>query len=54
MVQAFDQAFMAGFHVALGIGGVVLLIAAFVANRFIPGRDAVPVLAPGERIAVEV
>jgi hypothetical protein len=53
VVQAFDQAFMAGFHVALGIGGVVLLVAAFVANRFIPGRDAVPVLAPGDRVAVE-
>jgi len=54
VVGSFGNAFMDGFHVALAVGGVVLLVAAFVANRFIPGRDAVPVLAPGERVALEV
>jgi hypothetical protein len=37
---AFDQAFMSGFHAALIIGGCVLLVAAVVANRFVPGRTA--------------
>ena len=55
VTTAFDQAFMDGFHSALFIGGVVLVVAAVVANRFIPGRDAVPVLAPAdERVSVEV
>jgi hypothetical protein len=56
VTAAFDQAFMDGFHVALFIGGTVLMVAAIVANRFIPGRDGVPVMAPGEAplIAVEV
>jgi EmrB/QacA subfamily drug resistance transporter len=35
---AFGHSFMDGFHVALVIGGCVLLLAAVVANRFIPGR----------------
>jgi EmrB/QacA subfamily drug resistance transporter len=51
VTTAFDQAFMSGFHVALFIGGLVLLVAAIIANRFIPGRDAVPMLAPGEHPA---
>ena len=54
VTTAFDQAFMAGFHVALFIGGVVLMIAALIAYRFIPGRNAVPVMAPGEATAVPV
>jgi hypothetical protein len=29
---------MSGFRVSLFVGGVVLLVAAVVANRFIPGR----------------
>jgi len=36
--QAFASSFMDGFHVALIVGGAVLLVAAVVANRFIPGR----------------
>ena len=35
---AYNTAFMSGFRPALVLGGSVLLIAAFVANRFIPGR----------------
>ncbi len=34
--QAFGDAFMSGFHVALIVGGCVLLVAAIVAYRFIP------------------
>ena len=39
--QAYDGAFMKGFHPALVLGGTVLLTAAAVANRFIPGRHTV-------------
>jgi EmrB/QacA subfamily drug resistance transporter len=35
---AFQEAYMSGFHLALLIAGLVLLTAAVVANRFIPGR----------------
>jgi MFS family permease len=38
VVQAFRESFMSGFRVSLFVGGLVLLIAAVVANRFIPGR----------------
>ena len=38
VVQAFRESFMSGFRVSLMVGGLVLLIAAVVANRFIPGR----------------
>jgi len=55
---AFNTAFMDGFHLALIVGSCVLLAAAIVANRFIPGRSAVParVLATAEpaRVAVEI
>jgi len=37
---AYREAFMSGFHVATVIGGLVLLTAAVIANRFIPGREA--------------
>jgi hypothetical protein len=37
---AFRDSFMSGFRLSLVIGGLVLLAAALVANRFIPGRDA--------------
>ena len=40
---AYGNAFMSGFHLALLFAGTVLLVAAYVANRFIPGREA---LAP--------
>jgi EmrB/QacA subfamily drug resistance transporter len=35
---AFRESYMSGFHLALLIAGLVLLTAAVVANRFIPGR----------------
>jgi EmrB/QacA subfamily drug resistance transporter len=38
VVQAFQDSFMSGFRLALLVGGVALLIAAVIANRFIPGR----------------
>jgi hypothetical protein len=38
--SAYASAFMSGFHIALVAAGSVLLVAAFVANRFIPGRVA--------------
>jgi EmrB/QacA subfamily drug resistance transporter len=40
VAEAFRQSFMSGFRVSLFLGGLVLLAGAFVANRFIPGRDA--------------
>lgn len=40
VVSAYQQAFMSGFHLATACGGLVLLAAAVVANRFIPGRAA--------------
>lgn len=45
-VQAFDDAYMVGFHEVAVISGLVLLTAAVVANRFIPGRTAAPVGSP--------
>ncbi|HXF36721.1 MAG TPA: DHA2 family efflux MFS transporter permease subunit [Actinomycetota bacterium] len=54
--EAFAASFMAGFHTALLVGGTVLLLAAWVAYRFIPGRgqgEARPA-AEAERIPVEV
>ena len=41
MGQAFGDAFMSGFRLALLVAGVVLLVAALIANRFIPGRETV-------------
>jgi EmrB/QacA subfamily drug resistance transporter len=38
VAQAFRESFMNGFRVSLLVGGLVLLVAAVVANRFIPGR----------------
>ncbi|MFN8234261.1 MAG: MFS transporter, partial [Actinomycetota bacterium] len=37
--HAYAQSFMDGFHVALLVGGLVLVVAAVAANRFIPGRE---------------
>jgi EmrB/QacA subfamily drug resistance transporter len=54
VVHAYGQAFMDGFHVALFVGGVVLVIAAIVANRFIPGRETHrEAVAPQAAVAVE-
>jgi hypothetical protein len=38
--EAFGQAFLSGFRLALVVAGLALLVAAVVANRFIPGRGA--------------
>jgi EmrB/QacA subfamily drug resistance transporter len=38
--KAFGDAFMSGLQLALLVAGAVLLVAAVVANRFIPGREA--------------
>jgi EmrB/QacA subfamily drug resistance transporter len=50
---AFREAYMSGFHLALLIAGLILLTAAIVANRFIPGRahaDEIHASAARERI----
>jgi EmrB/QacA subfamily drug resistance transporter len=53
-VGAFRDAYMSGFHRALAIAALVLLTAAVVANRFVPGRSheatesAVPEPVPAE------
>ncbi|HXF72528.1 MAG TPA: MFS transporter [Actinomycetota bacterium] len=54
--DAFAASFMSGFHTALVLGGVVLLSAAWVANRFIPGRERAEELdrAEPERAPLEV
>ncbi len=39
--SAFDSAFMQGFRPALLFAGGVLLVAAVVSNRFIPGRETI-------------
>ncbi|MGH2659872.1 MAG: MFS transporter [Actinomycetota bacterium] len=46
--QAFGRSFMDGFHVALIVGGLVLLIAALVANRFIPSGAPSREVQPAE------
>jgi hypothetical protein len=52
--KAFGDAFMSGFRIALIAAGAVLLLASIVANRFIPGHDAVRVESTDEmRVAVE-
>jgi MFS family permease len=51
---AYASAFMDGFHIALVVAGTVLLAAAYVAIRFIPGRVAARDAghAVGEPVAV--
>ena len=41
VLVAFKDAFMQGFHPALVFAGCILLIAAVIANRFIPGRETI-------------
>ena len=38
--EAYGEAFMSGFRIALLVAGSVLVVAALVANRLIPGREA--------------
>jgi EmrB/QacA subfamily drug resistance transporter len=52
--HAFGSSFMDGFHFALSVGGIVLLVAAVVANRFIPGRGTVTHMPAGEPAPVPV
>jgi EmrB/QacA subfamily drug resistance transporter len=52
-LTAFQEAYMSGFHLALLIAGLILLTAAVVANRFIPGRahaDEIHATAARERV----
>jgi EmrB/QacA subfamily drug resistance transporter len=52
---AFQEAYMSGFHLSLLIAGLILLTAAVVANRFIPGRahaDEIHAAAAREPVAV--
>ena len=55
-VQAFRDGYMSGFHLAVVIAGGILLAAAVVANRFIPGRAHAEEIhaAARERVAVPV
>jgi EmrB/QacA subfamily drug resistance transporter len=54
-VHAFNEAYVGGLHLATLIGGVVLLLAAVMANRYIPGRVAHAAGAPvPERVPVEI
>ena len=54
VVEAYRLSFMSGFRISLMVGGLVLLIAAVVANRFIPGRDSVRVEVERRRVAEPV
>ena len=48
VMQAFRESFMNGFRLSLLVAGTVLLFAALIANRFIPGRThAQQVMADG-------
>ena len=38
MIAAFRDSWMSGFRISLVVAGLVLLVAAVIANRFIPGR----------------
>jgi EmrB/QacA subfamily drug resistance transporter len=52
---AFREAYMSGFHLAVLIAASILLTAAVVANRFIPGRahaDEIHAAAARERVPV--
>lgn len=52
---AFREAYMSGFHLAVLIAGAILLTAAIVANRFIPGRahaDEIHAAAARERVPI--
>ena len=50
--EAFGLAFLDGFHLALLVGGLVVLVAAFVSARFIPA--GAPERAPGDEPSLTV
>lgn len=54
VINGFRRSFMSGFRLSLVVAGAVLLVAAIVANRFIPGgaprREVVPVGEPGSQV----
>ena len=53
--QAFKDAYMLGFHRAVLVAAGILLVAAVIANRFVPGRATAREHVPDERaVAVEV
>jgi EmrB/QacA subfamily drug resistance transporter len=54
VVAAFQQSFMDGFHLALLLAGLVLVGAAVVAYRFIPGREQHASTVLEERVPVEI
>ncbi|MGA9161399.1 MAG: MFS transporter [Actinomycetota bacterium] len=58
VVAAFRASWMSGFRVSLLVAGLVLLVAAVVANRFIPGRaharEVTAAARAGESAPVEV
>jgi MFS family permease len=55
VLQAFKDAYMTGFHRAVLVAAGILLAAAFIANRFVPGRATAREAAVGEhRVAIEV
>jgi EmrB/QacA subfamily drug resistance transporter len=51
---AFNEAFLSGFRIALVVAAVVLLVAAVVANRFIPGGVFAPASEHERAAAVDV
>jgi EmrB/QacA subfamily drug resistance transporter len=55
-VDAFREAYMSGFHLAIGIAAAVLFSAAIIANRFVPGRaHAVGLVPPApERVPAAI
>ncbi len=57
VVRAFSDAFMSGFRLSLIVGGLTLLAAAVVANRFIlggaPARPEVETLEPEDALATD-
>jgi hypothetical protein len=52
--QAFKNAYMIGFHRAVLVAAGVLLVAAIIANRFVPGRATVRDRVVEQPVPVEV
>jgi hypothetical protein len=49
--HAFENAFMSGWHLALLLAGVAILVAAVVANRFVASEGRRPPLPAAEAAA---